>query len=152
MKKITMTCAAILLFGFSTTKAQAILDKIDNASNRADRANHTADRAKTTGDKLLGIFGKKNKETATAAESKTVIKVTGATLVSLKGINEKVQDSKGVTATKMKFSNTSGSSITVQHAGTTDDLLKALQKSSPDVFSEKNIEGLDDGEIAVKIK
>jgi hypothetical protein len=51
----------------------------------------------------------------------------------------------------MKYS-AAGSSIMVKHTGTTDDLLKLLQKSSPDLFGEKNIESLEEGEIAVKLK
>ena len=146
-----MSCAAIILFGFTTTQAQSVLDKIDNASNKADRANNSANRAKSTGDKILGLFGKK-KDDGTAAVTKTTIKITGVTFASLKSINDKVQSCKGVTGTKMKFSSAGSSSITVQHSGTTDNLLKVLQKTSPDTFGEKNIEGLDDGEISVKIK
>ena len=51
----------------------------------------------------------------------------------------------------MKYS-ASGSSITLYHVGSTSDILKTLQKASPQVFAEKNIDGMDDGEIAVKIK
>lgn len=151
MKKITMICAAMILSGYTATKAQAVLDKIDRVSGQADRANNTAGRTKTTGDKIMGFFGKKNKDGTEAAGTKTTIKITGATLATLTGINTKIQNIKGVTGSKMKFSSSGGSSITVQHAGTTDELLKSLQKTSPDVFKEKNIEGLDDGEITVKI-
>jgi hypothetical protein len=149
MKKITIICAAVILFGTSAAKAQAVLDKIDNASNKVDRAGSTADKTKSTGDKILGFFGKK-KSTETT-ETKTNIKISGGTFALLSAVNENIKKNKCVTGTKMKF-NSAGSSITVQHTGSTDDLLKILQKASPDLFGEKNMESLEDGEIAVKIK
>ncbi len=149
MKKIMIMCAALILFSFTTTRAQAILDKIDRATNKADRAGHTADRTKSTGDKILGLFGKKKDGAASA--TKTTVKLSGVDFATLKSLNEKLQTAKGVESTKMKYS-ASGSSITLYHAGSTSDILKALQKSSPDVFAEKNIDGMDDGEISVKLK
>lgn len=146
-----ITFAAILVLGCTASKAQGILDKIENTNDKINRAGNTADRTKTTGDKIMGLFGKKKKDVNETAENKTLIKVAGATLSTLKSINEKVAKSKGVSATKMKFS-AAGSSITVQHSGSTDDLLKALQKSPAGFFEEKNIEGLDEGEISLKIK
>lgn len=157
MKKITILCTALLLSGYTATKAQGILDKIDRASYKVDRAGNSVDRAgnsanrtKSTGDKIMGIFGKKNKDAAESSGTKTTIKITGGTFAALKNLNTKIQGSKEVSSTKMKFSN-SGSSIVVQHSGSTDDLLKTLQKASPEIFSEKNIEGLDDGKIEVKV-
>lgn len=151
MKKITIICSALLLFSLQSSKAQNILDKIDNATNKVDRANNTANKSKSTGDKIMGFFGKKKKDGAESSDTKTIIKITGVTFEKLKSINDNIKNSKDISGTKMKFSS-SNSSITVQHAGTTDDLLKTLQKASPDVFREKNIEGLDEGEISVKIK
>ncbi|MEN0053122.1 MAG: hypothetical protein AAGC65_05605 [Mucilaginibacter sp.] len=158
MKKIMLICAALTLFGFTTTKAQAVLDKIDRASdkvdkagNTVDKAGNTADKTKSTGDKILGFFGKKKKDSSQTTETKTIIKISGVTFSALSGINEDVKKDKNVTGTKMKF-NSAGSSILVEHTGTTDDLLKVLQKASPNVFGEKNIESLEDGEIAVKVK
>jgi hypothetical protein len=151
MKKITMICATLILFCLTTAKAQAVLDKIDNASNKVDRAGNTADKTKSTGDKILAFFGKKKKDSAESTEAKTNIKIAGATFALLSSLNENIKKNKCVTGTKMKYS-TAGSSITVLHTGTTDDLLKLLQKSSPDLFGEKNIESLEDGEIAVKLK
>lgn len=146
-----MTCAAIMVFSFTATKAQGILDKIDRATDKVNQAGNTADKTKSTSDKIMGFFGKKKKVT-TENSGKTTIKITGGTFVTLKGINDKLQNAKGIEGTKMKFNNAGNSSIIVQHSGTSDDLLKILQKALPDIFSEKNIEGLDDGEIAVKIK
>ena len=147
MKKTLLICFAFLVIGTTATKAQDILDKIDRAVNKADRASNTADRAGKTGSKIGSLFGKKK----TDAETKTTIRISGATFTSLKSINDKIQLSKGVAETKMKF-NASSSTIVVMHAGSTEDLLKALQKTAPVEFAEKNLTGMDDGEISVKTK
>jgi hypothetical protein len=149
MKKIMIICAGLLLFSFTTTRAQAVLDKIDKATDKADRAGRTADRTKSTGDKILGFFGKK-KDSA-SSETKTTVKISGVDFATLRSINDKLQAAKGIESTKMKYS-ASGSSITLQHSGSTSDILKTLQKASPEVFAEKNIEGMDDGEISIKLK
>lgn len=147
MKKIMIICAGLLFFSLRFASAQAILDKVDRATDRADRASHSADRTKSTGEKLLGFFGKKKDGTST---EKTTIKFAGVDFSTLKAINDKLQSAKGVQSTKMKF-KASGSSIVVEHAGSTSDILKALQKAAPNVFAEKNIDGMDDGEISVKL-
>ncbi|MFD2287848.1 hypothetical protein GJU39_06720 [Pedobacter petrophilus] len=149
MKKIMIICAGLILFSFTTTRAQAILDKIDRATDKADRVGRTTDRTKSTGDKIMGLFGKKKDGNTSAA--KTTVKLIGVDFTTLKNLNEKLQTVKGIESTKMKFS-ASGSLITIYHAGSTSDILKALQKASPDVFAEKNIDGMDDGEISVKLK
>ena len=149
MKKIMIICAGLILFGATVTRAQAILDKIDRASDRADRAGHTADRTKSTSDKILGFFGKK--KNGSSSETKTTVKISGVDFATLRSINDKLQAAKGIESTKMKYS-ASGSSITLQHSGSTSDILKTLQKASPEVFAEKNIDGMDDGEISVKLK
>jgi len=152
MKKTGIICFAILLFGLTSANAQGILDKIDRTLNKADRAANTADRSSQMGSKIGSLFGKKKGSSdVAAAETKTTIKLSGVNFTTLKSINDNVQASKGVESTKMKF-NASGSTITVQHAGSTEDLLKTLQKASPAVFAEKNLESLDDGEISVKVK
>lgn len=148
MKKITMICLSLIMLGITHTKAQAILDKMDKAASKADHAGQTADHTKNTGDKILGLFGKKKSDTSL---EKTTIKITGSDFSTLKTINEKLQSAKGVESTEMKF-NSSESSIVVMHTGSTSDILKNLQKAVPDVFAEKNIEGLDDGEISIKLK
>ncbi|MDT3405286.1 hypothetical protein [Mucilaginibacter terrae] len=148
MKKIMIICAALMVFGSTLTKAQAILDKVDRATDKADRAGRTADRTKSTGDKILGLFGKKKDGTST---EKTTVKLTGVDFSTLKAINDKLQTAKGIESTKMKYS-ASGSSIVLQHVGSTTDILKTLQKAAPDVFAEKNIDGMDDGEISIKLK
>jgi len=149
MKKIMIICTGLMLFGFTETKAQGILDKIDRATYNADRAGRTADKTKNTGDKILGFFGKK--KGGASSETKTTVKISGVNFASLKTLNEKLQSAKGIESTKMKYS-ASGSSITLYHAGATSDILKNLQKAAPDVFAEKNIDGMDDGEISIKIR
>ena len=149
MKKIMIICAGILLFTITSTKAQGILDKIDRTADKADRAGRTADRTKSTGDKILGFFGKK--KGGSVSETKTTVKLSGVDFSTLKNLNEKLQGIKGIESTKMKYS-ASGSSIILQHSGSTSDILKTLQKASPQVFAEKNIDGMDDGEISVKLK
>ncbi|MFW0717411.1 hypothetical protein [Pedobacter sp. N23S346] len=148
MKKIMIICAGLMIFGTTLTKAQAILDKIDRASDRADRAGRTADRTKSTGDKILGLLGKKKDGSSI---TKTTVKLSGVDFATLKNINEKLQGAKGIESTKMKFSS-SGSSLMLQHSGSTPDILKTLQKAAPQIFAEKNIDGMDDGEISVKLK
>lgn len=144
-------CTAISIFGYMTANAQEIIDKIDRTNSKVNKAGSTADRTKKTGEKIIGLFAKRKEGNTAASETKTTIKITGTTLTTLKKINEKVENSKSVISTKMKFSSSS-SSITVQHTGNTDDLLTILQKSAPDIFIEKNIESFDDGEILLKIK
>ncbi|WP_316794564.1 hypothetical protein [Pedobacter frigoris] len=146
MKKSLTVCFALLVFGATTASAQGILDKIDKVLNKADQAAGSADKASKTGLKAAGLFGKKS----AAAETNTIIKFSGVDFSMLKSINEKVQTAKGVASTKMKF-NASSSTIQVQHAGTSEELLTALQKVSATTFAEKNLEGLDDGEILIKI-
>jgi len=149
MKKTMIICAGLIIFSFTTTRAQGVLDKIDKATDRAGRAGRTADRTKGTGDKILSLFGKK--KDGANSETKTTVKLSGVDFAKLKSINEKLQSAKGIQSTKMKY-GASGSSITLYHAGSTSDILKTLQKASPEVFDEKNIDGIDDSEISVKLR
>lgn len=146
MKRIGILCFALLVFGATNANAQGALDRI---LDKVDKASSTADRAGKTGGKLGSLLGKK--KTSVEAENNTTVSIIGVDFATLKGINEKLQTAKEVSSTKMKF-NATGSTITLQHSGTTEGLLKILQKASPTVFAEKNIEGMDDGEIAIKVK
>lgn len=150
MKKLTITFTALLLFGVYTSHAQKILDKIDKTDSKINKAGNTIDRVKNTGDKLIGLFAKKKIDEDEISETKTIIKISGVTLSALNKINEKIESCKSVVSTKLKF-NSSASSITVQHSGNTTSLLTILQKSASEVFAEQNIEGVDDGEILLKI-
>jgi hypothetical protein len=151
MKKIAILCFAITLFGAVSVNAQGILDKIDRSLDKADKASRQADRAGKTGNKIGSLLGKKKGATDASAEMKTVVMINDIDFTTLKAITEKVENTKGVASAKMKFSK-SGSTIILQHSGTTDDLLKALQKTNPTVFAERNIEGMEDGQISVTVK
>ncbi|KQC00871.1 hypothetical protein [Pedobacter sp. Hv1] len=151
MKKIALICFAILVFGGTSVNAQGVLDKIENILNKADRATNTADKAAKTGQKATNLLAKKKGTEAEVAETKTTLKLTGVNFAALKELNEKLLIAKGVESTKMKFSAT-GSTILLQHVGSTEDLLKILQKTNPTIFADKNIDGMDDGEISVKVK
>lgn len=151
MKKTGIICFAILLFGVTSANAQGVLDKIENILNKADRATNTADKAAKTGQKATSLLAKKKGTEAETADTKTMLKLTGVNFAALKELNEKLQTAKGVESTKMKFS-TAGSTILLQHTGSTEDLLKILQKTNPSLFADKNIDGMDDGEISVKVK
>lgn len=144
------TITALLLFNVLNSQAQQILDKIDRAAGKVDKAGKTAERTKNTGDKLLSLFGKK-KEEKVAKENNTNINIQGITLKTLNDINQKLAGSKTVIGTKIKF-NSASSAIAVQHVGSTEELLILLQKIVPDVFSEKNIESLEEGKLTLKIK
>jgi len=151
MKKFGMICCAIMLFGVVSVNAQGILDKIDRTLDKADKAGNQADRAGKTGSKISSLFGKKKGNAEADAETKTTVAISGVDFAVLKSIAEKAENTKGVASAKTKFS-TSGSTISLQHSGTTEDLLEALQKTNPEVFDEKNIETLEDGQISIKVK
>lgn len=151
MKNISMMCVAFLIFGSASVKAQNVFDKIDNALNKVDKASNTAGKAGGTGDKLLGFFSKKKKTGDAAAQSSTVITINGIDFAALKVLNENIQKCKGVESTKIKYA-ANGSTVQVQHAGSSEDLLKLIQKSdAKDVFADKNLEGLEDGKIALNL-
>ncbi|WP_199139160.1 hypothetical protein [Pedobacter sp. ASV12] len=144
MKNIFLFVFAIaLLLSANQSLAQ---NAVDRGLGKAKEVGNTVDNAKNTADKLLGLFGKKKK---TEAESTTVISINGGTLATIKQIKADVEACKGVTESAMKFSST-GSKITVKHAGTTEDLLKLLQTKST-AFGDKNITGIDEGEIGLKV-
>ncbi|MEE1945606.1 hypothetical protein VRU48_10860 [Pedobacter sp. KR3-3] len=144
MKSIfILICTTALTLGLNEASAQ---NAVDRGIGKAQQVGNTVDNAKNTADKLLGLFGKKKK---TEAESTTVISINGGTLATIKQIKADVEACKGVTESAMKFSS-SGSKITVKHAGTTEDLLKLLQTKST-TFGDKNITGIDEGEIGLKV-
>ncbi|MFD2148005.1 hypothetical protein [Mucilaginibacter antarcticus] len=81
----------------------------------------------------------------------TTVTVTGIDYATLKKFNESIQACGSVTETKMKFNSTS-STIDVTHKESTDNLLKLMSETSKDIFTDKNIEGIEDGKIALKLK
>ncbi len=158
MKNLIVLILLFVVGGASTVKAQGIIDKANSLLNKADNASSTANRAGGTGDKVLGIFKKKKKADATATAPanaltgyKTVITIKGITMENLRKLNANVKACAGVDSTKMKFSGT-GSVILVAHAkGSTEDLLTALEKTSKAIFTDKNIEGMEDGKIDIAL-
>lgn len=158
MKNFIVLGLLFILVGASTVKAQGILDKANSLLTKADNASNTANRAGGTGDKVLGLFKKKKKVDAAApvpanalSGYKTVITIKGITMENLRKLNTNVKACTGVDSTKMKFSGT-GSVILVAHAkGSTEDLLTALEKTSKTIFTDKNIEGMEDGKIDIAI-
>lgn len=152
MKTISMMCLALLFTGTTSLKAQSVFDKIDKALGKVDKAANTADRTKGTSDKLLGFLSKKQKnEEVAKGETSTVISITGIDFSTLKTLSENIQKCKGVESAKIKY-NATLSTVQVQHAGSSEDLLKLMQKSdAKEVFDDKNLEGLEDGKIALKL-
>ncbi|MBB6131302.1 hypothetical protein [Mucilaginibacter lappiensis] len=156
MKNLIVLILLFVFAGASTVKAQGIIDKANNLLNKADNASSTANRAGGTSDKVFGIFKKKKKaDAATPANAisgyKTVITIKGITMENLRKLNANVKACAGVDSTKMKFSGT-GSIILVAHAhGSTEDLLTALEKTSKAIFTDKNIEGMEDGKIDIAL-
>ncbi|WP_157263015.1 hypothetical protein [Pedobacter steynii] len=152
MKIIPMMCFALMVFCSTSLKAQSVFDKIDKALGKVDKAANAADRTKGTGDKLFGFLSKKKKTTdPESTGATTVITLTGIDFSTLKTLNENIQKCTGVESTKIKY-NAAGSTIDVQHSGSSEDLLKLIQKSgSKDILADKNLEGLEDGKIAVNL-
>lgn len=154
MNKIVLMSFALITLSISTAKAQSFLDKIDNAINKVDKASNTADRASNTGGKVGSLFGKKNKKnTAKATEdnNKTVIKISGIDLTSLKKLDGIISGINGVTDTGMKY-NAAVSTLTVVHTGSSEKLLEAIQPKAKSIFTDKNIESFDEGSIEIKMK
>lgn len=149
MKKIIFLMVLTAIFTVHTTSAQSFLDKIDKAVNKIDRASNSADKASKTGNKVMSLLGGKNKENV--ASTQTVIKITGIDLATLKAMNEIVETIKGVEASKMKF-NAAQSTITVNHAGATDDFLSQLQPKAKAVFGDEHVTVLEDGLIEIQLK
>jgi hypothetical protein len=158
MKNLIVLILLSVLTGISTARSQSLIDKANSVLNKADNATNTAGRAGGTGDKILGLFKKKKKvDAAVPAPAnalsgyKTVITIKGITMENLRKLNTNVKACAGVDSTKMKFSGT-GSIILVAHAkGSTEDLLTALEKTSKTIFTDKNIEGMEDGKIDIAL-
>ncbi len=81
----------------------------------------------------------------------TTVTITGIDYATLKKFNESIQACGTVTETKMKF-NSTASTIEVMHKESTDNLLKLMGETGKDIFTDKNIEGIEDGKIALKLK
>lgn len=147
MKKIIVF--VLLITGFFSVKAQGVLDKVNSTLNKVDNASSTADKAGSTGSRVLGFFKKKKKtEAEISSDYQTAISIKGISMEKLKKLNENVKLCKGVSQTKMKYSN-NGSTILVAHSNRTEELFAALEKSSKSIFTDKNVESMEDGKVSI---
>lgn len=155
MEKKVFLSVALLILSISTVKAQSFLDKIDRAVNKVDNTANTADRASQTSGKVLSIFKKKNKkdtkDDASVLTNKTVFTIDNGNLTSIKNLNSIIENIKGVSSTQMKF-NANKSVIVINHSGSTEDLLEKIQAKAQSIFTDKNIQGFDEGNIEIKLK
>lgn len=157
------------------SKADAATTSVSGAAGSVESAVNTASQVGATVGKLKGLFGKKkNKEAEAAAAAAaaqvnqavnaalttvpaatdvkvTTVTVAGVDFATLKKLNESIKACANVQDTKMKFSATA-STIEVSHKESTDNLLKLMQETSKDIFTEKNVDGLEDGKISLKLK
>lgn len=146
--------------GLAASHAQSVIDKanskVNHASASVDNAVESASAAGATIKKLGGFFKKKKGAKTSKAEDlgnfNTLLNIKGISLANLKTLNDHVKACKNVTETKIKYSGTGVSKIYVAHKGSTEDLLSAVQKSSKKIFTDKNIENLDDGIIEISLK
>ncbi|CAN5820184.1 hypothetical protein BH10BAC2_BH10BAC2_27170 [soil metagenome] len=164
MRTLISFCIFSLIICMNAT-AQTAVDK-------ANEAIYKADQAKATFEKIKGLFPKKKKnaDTAKAAivtkdtvkadttnsavfagSQKTEISISGIDFSTLKKLNENVQVCASVISAKMKY-NSALSTIEVIHSGTTEDLLKLMEETSKDIFTEKQIESFEEGKISLKLK
>ena len=166
MKPIFLTLA--LLFIIITAQSQS--GKIESTIYKADKKMEQVDQLQKAGSKLKGLFGgKKDKESKAAKDSaavpktvdgtgvaannmagKTVISITGIDYPKLKTLNENIRNCKGVQSSKMAF-DVVASQIEVAHSGSTEDLMKLVSETSRDIFTDKNITGLSDGKVILRL-
>lgn len=162
MKK-KLVLSAILAVTFTlTAQAQSIFDKLDrfagkveSATYKVDRAANAADRAGKTGGKVAGMLGEK-KENPTASlsetngETKTVIAVSGMEMEKLQKLNDLLENTDGVTSSKMKYSS-GKSTITVIHKGDTQNLMRKIKGKANGVYTSQNITEMEDGLVTLKL-
>jgi hypothetical protein len=154
------------------TKASEVANGTTGAANSVGSALGTAEQAAGAVNQLKGLFGGKKKKEAEAAAAAvaaaaanavaavpalpagmkiTTVTVTGIDYATLKKFNESIQACGVVSETKMKF-NSTASTIDVTHKETTDALLKLMSETGKDIFTDKNIEGIEEGKINLKLK
>lgn len=155
------------------TKANETASGVNGAANSVNSAVNTAEQAAGAVSKISGLFGSKKKKEAEAAAAAvaaaatnaataaatalpagmkmTTVTVTGIDYATLKKFNESIQACGTVTETKMKF-NSTASTIDVMHKESTDNLLKLMSETGKDIFTDKDIEGIEEGKIALKLK
>ena len=164
MKTLLLLLIGALLIG-AEGKTQSLFDKLSNGVLKGQQA-------KSNLDKVKGWLPKKKASATDTAQSSnisakstsskpvgdssqvglktTVVIITGTDFPKLKRLTENIQACEGVKEAKMKYSSIS-STIEVSHSGTTDKLLKLMEETSKDIFTEKNIDGFEDGRIQLKL-
>ncbi len=179
---IMLSCSSLMaqgLLGALTSGANAANGAAGGVSGAAGSVSNAAGavgQAAGAVNTLKGMFGGKKKKEAEAAAAAaaaalqtaatnvaasvpalpagvkvTTVTITGIDYATLKKFNESIQACGTVTETKMKF-NSTASTIEVMHKESTDNLLKLMGETGKDIFSDKNIEGIEDGKIALKLK
>lgn len=179
---ILISCSSVMAQGLlgsivsGATKANAAAGGVNGAASSVSGALGTAGQAAQAVGALKGLFGKKKAKEAEAAAAAaaqaaatqvaaainaapalapgmklTTVTVAGIDYATLKKFNEAIQACSNVTETKMKF-NSTASTIEVTHKESTDALLKLMSETSKDIFTDKNIEGIEDGKINLKLK
>lgn len=182
MKTRLTLLVALMMIGGSSVMAQGLLGKVVKAAETAKDVNSTvnsvngavgtAEQAAGAVNQLKGLFGSKKKKEAEAAAAAaaavaagangaaialpagmklTIVTVSGIDYATLKKFNESIQACGNVSETKVKF-NSTASTIDVVHKESTDNLLKLMQETGKDIFTDKNIEGIEEGKITLKLK
>ncbi len=154
------------------TKVDALLAKGAVANSQLSNLGVKADSLKSNLGKLTSLFKKKDKAPKEAAKTTedskanaaaptvttaavptnntTIFTVSGADFSTLQTLNEDIKACSGVQSTTYKFSH-DASVITINHTGTTDDIFKLIQETCKSIFTSKNVEGVEEGKINIKL-
>jgi len=163
MKPLIILSCALFLFALTasaqTNKADMAVNRANNAVNSANASvnnasatatnavgsvTNTANQVKDVANQVGSLFGKKHPANV------TIIKVPGATLGKLKTIYAGLKDCGSVDASSLKLVCTDDDqSITVNHKGSTSDLLEQLEKKTQ-LVNDDNVR-LSEGNITVKL-
>nr|WP_294794926.1 hypothetical protein [uncultured Mucilaginibacter sp.] len=175
---IMLSCSSLMAQGLLGAIASGT-NAANGAAGGVTGAAGAVGQAASAVNSLKGMFGGKKKKEAEAAAAAaaaaataalqtanaavaampalpagvkvTTVTITGIDYATLKKFNESIQACGTVTETKMKF-NSTASTIEVMHKESTDNLLKLMGETGKDIFTDKNIEGIEDGKIALKLK
>ncbi|HVV54053.1 MAG TPA: hypothetical protein VHC47_01940 [Mucilaginibacter sp.] len=126
------------------------------ATNTNTHMSKTAELLSSTGKaakglvKSVGSLIPGNKEKS-SDEKVTRVTIRGITFAKLDKLNKDIDRCRGVHESTMKFSSSKGV-ITVKHSGTTEKLLKQMEKKSKDIFTEDNVIASNEGSISIKLK
>jgi hypothetical protein len=134
-------------FDKSVDKANTAVTNTNNSvSKSSDFLSSTTEAAKNLVHKVGAMLpASKNKGINT-----TEINIKGINFSKLNKLNDDVGHCSGVKDSKIKY-NSSKSTITVTHTGTTSRLLKQLEKRAKDIFTEANVANSNEGKISIKL-